>query len=921
MAEVVALVTQISGIINNAHGLVGWCCDATGAIANVPEEILAVRSEVTTFEYNIRQLQSFVNTHPNDAQRLARLNASNGTLETAMAVVKQLMILLEIKEFSPMNSDRQIRLTTLKQLQWTLKKTEVRELLEKLGRCRNSIDSHLTMMLAQQVRDLGEGLDETNKGISVIIETQAKSLTLEVMKWFATNDTEMRRMHREKQRQHEESTCKWITREEFWRQWLSRPGDPRGSRIFRWATGLPGTGKTILAYFIIEQTLDFFKTKGVTYYYCHHARSQDESIPFLKHVVKGSMGNPQLYVPSRMYERHKIDRELDAEDLLHCLAELSPKLPEGVHIIVDAVDESRPRDNLLDVLVAIGTERRFWNVSLMVTSRPEPDIMAKLEQHGRSRIEISMCNQGVRADIRRVVHTELRNTPWSDEFQKDVENTLVQGARGMFRDIFATYERRLLEIDNVDKPFARTALALICCKNANIPTAEILVEACLYNVRHGHITKYNINLFANIFGSLIRIYPCKTPRSVFNTPSTEPAVHSQASLAHYAVAEYLRHPDTSKGAAAFFYLSEDDLDTIDLHVGFNGLQYFGLGRVTATKARITRFEEHCLKKTEQAFSNRRRSTILEHDELYEAVLRSLKSTSPHAAWIRQQNGIVRGMRDCFPTWFGLITQLEVPIVGEFCDQVGTLLNIVHLKWFDMARKCLESHQDFTRLRRTDKIRFWTTSLKLEGEHNTYETILTYCVRNRMGSFLNLFISYGASFQYESEILYAAMYNPEKDETTTTTTLHLLHDILDFGRGAIPNPVPAHRTDRHRSPDRRTRSKTEFAFTPLQVAVALLEHEWVDALLNAYAEPNKTGMNGGQISHGYDRGKGIDCKYLCSIGERTPLEICRMARPRWLRPGHAKGHHEIDLMLTRWGAKIREVESDRMAVDLTGEMEE
>ncbi|KAM0818994.1 putative NACHT domain-containing protein [Seiridium cardinale] len=182
MAEVVALITQISGIINNSHGLVGWCCDVTGAIANVPEEILAVRSEVTTFEYNIRQLQSFVNTHPNDAQRLAHLNAPNGTLETAMAIVKQLMILLEVKEFSPMDSDPQIRLTTLEQLQWTLKKTEVRELLEKLGRCRNSIDSDLTIMLAQQVYGLREGLNETNKGISVIIKTQTESLTLEVMK-------------------------------------------------------------------------------------------------------------------------------------------------------------------------------------------------------------------------------------------------------------------------------------------------------------------------------------------------------------------------------------------------------------------------------------------------------------------------------------------------------------------------------------------------------------------------------------------------------------------------------------------------------------------------------------------------------------------------------------------------------------------
>jgi hypothetical protein len=147
--------------------------------------------------------------------------------------------------------------------------------------------------------------------------------------------------------------------------------------------------------------------------------------------------------------------------------------------------------------------------------------------------------------------------------------------RKIYRETFEIYERIPLQISEDDRPFTRAALALICSRGDGIPTAEILVESCLYNVPLGLVANYNPEKLAAICGCSIKVTPLhRTPPSIFTRAEERTNFH-KVTLAHYTVKEYLLHPDTLNGPASFFALKNNDTNTIDLTVAFNGLRHVG----------------------------------------------------------------------------------------------------------------------------------------------------------------------------------------------------------------------------------------------------------------------------------------------------------------------------------------------------------
>lgn len=950
MAEVVSLVGQISTLVTLSHELITVCCCCISTIKDAPSELKEVRQEVSAFEHNIIGLQALINANPSEISHLAPLNAPDGTFHTATAIIKEFMDLLRTRP-RPSSGPKRIKtMGLLEGLEWNIHKPRVKDLLEKLGRCRASIQLTLSAALAKPVVETRKDVGVLNRRVQAVQEGQFRfqesqarfqedqaqfqndTRKLDALRWFSVDLSENKTLHKEKLSQQEASTCAWFTRDDVWKEWIKH-----GS--FIWVTGMPGTGKTVLASYLIEQASNAFSTRGVAYYYCHHSRNKDESVPLLRAIVKQLISH-KGHVPRRIYERSHSDTELDANDLLDCLEELSHVFERGVRIIVDAVDESKPRDNLTDILFTIGTDQRFHRVFLLVTSRPEADICDAIKVNHEFVTEISMCNPGVQADIQHFVHSELNKSRWDDFFRREIEQCLVGGARGMFRwvacqlehikrlgmrgtsgqqavrhalldlpdDIFKTYERILLEIPSSDREFARTALALVCSDHGEIPTAEILVEACLYRVRSEDISKYDVKLLADICGCLLRISNLpKAPHSAFIKDAPGGSFH-RVSLAHYTVKEYLVHANTAKGPAKFFALNSQVLETIDLVVAFKGLQRFGFRHTLDTgnsRVKVTRYEEYCLKKTQTALIHRR-ADFDKSAELYQAVLQSLKYTSVHAEYLRKQRGIVEPMNSHCSTWDKLINQLETPPLGRHSEQVGLIFNLTTLGWLHVTEKYLSESPDFTCLHQNDKATIWTTKVKLKptkrDETTQDESLLLYCVRHRKYSFLATFINHGATFESEPEILYTAMYSLDKPLTSSNTTLRFLRAMLELGRGANPNPTPAQPGDRLASPEERNKTVKRFAFTPLQVAVILQEQEWAEVLLETSANPNGKGVAGGIIPHGYTRGNNIiDLELLSSMSERTPLEICRRLKSKPTEDHQAGSENPMVGLLRRWGA--------------------
>lgn len=171
----------------------------------------------------------------------------------------------------------------------------------------------------------------------------------------------------------------------YWKDWL-RGGSPcpGGHRRFLWVHGLPGSGKTILASRLNDEVALHCGAKGCSYYYCLYEHNRDETETFLRHAIRDFCIQLGCFIPPKLHDMWKY-KKLHVDDLQECLRivtlEFLARAGKRAYIIVDAVDESKsPRKAFLQVLVTIGTNPAFNHVSLLMTSREEPDIKQAIER-------------------------------------------------------------------------------------------------------------------------------------------------------------------------------------------------------------------------------------------------------------------------------------------------------------------------------------------------------------------------------------------------------------------------------------------------------------------------------------------------------------------------------------------------------------
>jgi len=89
------------------------------------------------------------------------------------------------------------------------------------------------------------------------------------------------------------------------------------------------------------------------------------------------------YIPAFLFQLYQQGREPSLTELLTCLEALLSNY-DRVFFIVDAVDESKPREDTLRVLRDLVTDAQFNKIQLLVTSRLYIDIEQVLEEFSMS---------------------------------------------------------------------------------------------------------------------------------------------------------------------------------------------------------------------------------------------------------------------------------------------------------------------------------------------------------------------------------------------------------------------------------------------------------------------------------------------------------------------------------------------------------
>jgi hypothetical protein len=276
------------------------------------------------------------------------------------------------------------------------------------------------------------------------------------------------------------------------------------------------------------------------------------------------------------------------------------------YITIDALDESKPREDLLRVIRDLATDSRFSKIHCIVTSRTYIDIEQSLEPISHS---MAMSNALVDEDIRKHVHSalhsETRFQRWPADILTEVEDALVRGSKGMYvllgchysfstahvfrfrwaicqldrlqrlkcdrqiiktelatlpKTLDETYERIFMDIAPEEWPFARHALQWICfhqdiyednhALSMKILLAGTEISACSETHRET-IFEYDSERLRFTLGSLVNV---DEENMVF--------------LAHYTVREYLESPRISDSAMRCFQIGQKTTTSLLMRIIF-----------------------------------------------------------------------------------------------------------------------------------------------------------------------------------------------------------------------------------------------------------------------------------------------------------------------------------------------------------------
>lgn len=202
-------------------------------------------------------------------------------------------------------------------------------------------------------------------------------------------------------------TSQWLIDTAEYKTWLNAPG----RTLVCW--GEPGTGKTVLASFVVDQLARRRSTDnarlglGFIFFRISDSRDQRAEDPFLLTLLK-QLAQYQTTTPQALqvlYETHrKIGRRPSPADILAVLQSVA-RLYDRVFFVVDALDEC-PNDSREELLSAMSVLQSGVGVNFFVTSRFREDIRRSLVRHGDSVI-LSLEMGAGQDDIRRYIEQQV----------------------------------------------------------------------------------------------------------------------------------------------------------------------------------------------------------------------------------------------------------------------------------------------------------------------------------------------------------------------------------------------------------------------------------------------------------------------------------------------------------------------------------
>ncbi|CUS15251.1 unnamed protein product, partial [Tuber aestivum] len=301
-----------------------------------------------------------------------------------------------------------------------------------------------------------------------------------------------------------------------------------------------------------------------------------------------------------LYHNSKaIGRSPDIKALKSAISQMI-KLSKKTFIILDALDEfpKDTRGSLLSWIDQLVADHNPGSLSILVTSRPEADIVRVLEP--LTTFTISLQSDTIDADIRSYIHNSLDYKDgfkkFTNEIKSEIEDTLIARSQGMFRWVVCLL--RILE-DCIAPKDVRAALRKLPKDLDSVyqRILESIPEAQReYVQRAMHWLTFSAEpLTLGQLAEAVQIDICPSLISFEDSreDGSQPREGRQLRLAHFSVKEYLISDRAAQGPSAYYRISEDEANLLMGHACLSRiLQHSAHGTICGNKVENTSFLYH-----------------------------------------------------------------------------------------------------------------------------------------------------------------------------------------------------------------------------------------------------------------------------------------------------------------------------------------
>ncbi|CUS06945.1 unnamed protein product, partial [Tuber aestivum] len=384
----------------------------------------------------------------------------------------------------------------------------------------------------------------------------------------------------------EPGTGNWLLQGREYMDWKE------GRRGLLWLHGIPGCGKSVLSATAIQDVEKLCKANddyALAYFYFTFSDSGKQNMENMLLSIIGQLPKrpSELGLPAEAVDLYNrtgaIRKSVGTEALKDVLSHIIKGFGK-TFIILDALDELPrvARESLLSWIGELSADHKEGSLSILVTSRPEADIVGSLER--LNPFAISLQSSNIDPDIRAYIRNSLAGKDgfrkFSQAIKSEIEEKLVSGSQGMFRwvdcvlrvveecitptsvrdalrelpkDLDSIYERILDTIPEKQKEYIRRAMNWLAFSAVPLTLGQ-LAEAI--------VMKYEVNNYGedseDLFDMKSLMSICPSLISFEDAGNDESSTHEsrRLRLAHFSVKEYLISDRSAQTSSAYYHISE-----------------------------------------------------------------------------------------------------------------------------------------------------------------------------------------------------------------------------------------------------------------------------------------------------------------------------------------------------------------------------